>query len=397
MYPTKKLSEICDIQNGYAFDANLFSDVDWFPIIRIRDLKNSTIQTLYKWDIKENFIVRKWDYLIWMDWEFRCYEWNNSDALLNQRVCRIIKYHESILPKFLFYWINKYLKEIEEVTPFVTVKHISSRQIKDIWFPLPPIATQSRIVARLDATFASIDEQISLLRANIADVENMRKSVLKESFQSGEYEEVYLGNKEFIEIIDGDRWANYPKKTEFTESGFCLFLNTSNVRQWFFDFSKMDFITEEKYNKMGKWKVYKNDVILTTRWTIGNSAFVEDNFPYDYIRINSGMVILRNNLQKVSPKYIIHFINSPLFESQKQTFVSGSAQPQLPITVIKQIYIPLPPLPRQHEIVAHLDRVFATTEALRAEYEAHIRDLETLRQSLLEEAFAGRLVPENEA
>ena len=109
------------------------------------------------------------------------------------------------------------------------------------------------------------------------------------------------------------------------------------------------------------------------------------------------MVILRNNLQKVSPKYIIHFINSPLFESQKQTFVSGSAQPQLPITVIKQIYIPLPPLPRQHEIVAHLDRVFATTEALRAEYEAHIRDLETLRQSLLEEAFAGRLVPENEA
>ena len=386
MYPTKKLSKICSIRTGKK-DVNYSTEDGLYPFFTCWEKIYNAPDFSFEWSA----ILIAWNGDVGAckkyDWKFEAYQ--RTYVLMN---------FSWVQRDYLFYFLNGNLTRLVKAEtlgtaiPYIKLGSLTNREI-----PLPPLSTQSRIVARLDATFASIDEQISLLRANIADVENMRKSVLKESFQSGEYEEVYLGNKEFIEIIDGDRWANYPKKTEFTESGFCLFLNTSNVRQWFFDFSKMDFITEEKYNKMGKWKVYKNDVILTTRWTIGNSAFVEDNFPYDYIRINSGMVILRNNLQKVSPKYIIHFINSPLFESQKQTFVSGSAQPQLPITVIKQIYIPLPPLPRQHEIVAHLDRVFATTEALRAEYEAHIRDLETLRQSLLEEAFAGRLVPENEA
>ena len=60
----------------------------------------------------------------------------------------------------------------------------------------------------------------------------------------------------------------------------------------------------------------------------------------------------------------------------------------------EEVFIPLPPLPRQLEIVAHLDRVFAETTLIRGEYEAQIRDFETLKQSLLEEAFAGRLVTE---
>lgn len=77
--------------------------------------------------------------------------------------------------------------------------------------------------------------------------------------------------------------------------------------------------------------------------------------------------------------------------------LTGTTIKNVSLKTMRKFPIPLPPLPRQHEIVAHLDRVFAGTEALRTEYEAHIRDLETLRQSLLEEAFAGRLVQDNEA
>ena len=61
---------------------------------------------------------------------------------------------------------------------------------------------------------------------------------------------------------------------------------------------------------------------------------------------------------------------------------------------LKNLQIPLPSLPRQLEIVEHLDRVFTQTVELKSSYEAQIRDLETLRQSLLEEAFSGRLVGE---
>ena len=49
-----------------------------------------------------------------------------------------------------------------------------------------------------------------------------------------------------IEIIDGDRGKNYPAKEEFSPEGFCLFLNTGNIRSDSFDFANCDFITENK-------------------------------------------------------------------------------------------------------------------------------------------------------
>ncbi len=76
--------------------------------------------------------------------------------------------------------------------------------------------------------------------------------------------------------------------------------------------------------------------------------------------------------------------------------LTGTTIKNVSLKTMRNFPIPLPPLPRQHEIVAHLDRVFTETEALRGEYEVQIRDLEILKQSLLEEAFAGRLVRENE-
>ena len=52
--------------------------------------------------------------------------------------------------------------------------------------------------------------------------------------------------KSYIEIIDGDRGKNYPKSSEFTEQGYCLFLNTSNVRKGYFNFNKCDFVSKKK-------------------------------------------------------------------------------------------------------------------------------------------------------
>ena len=54
--------------------------------------------------------------------------------------------------------------------------------------PLPPLSTQSKIVAKLDERSGNIDHQIRFLKANIEDVEGVRKSAMEESFQSGEYE-----------------------------------------------------------------------------------------------------------------------------------------------------------------------------------------------------------------
>ena len=72
-----------------------------------------------------------------MDGTFRCHRWNGPDALLNQRVCRLVNFHKDIEPSFVFYAINEHLRRIETDTRFSTVKHISAKQIRKHSRPFP--------------------------------------------------------------------------------------------------------------------------------------------------------------------------------------------------------------------------------------------------------------------
>ncbi len=153
----KPLGSVLSILNGYAFDAKAFVVESGKPLIRIRDLKNGvSTQTNFDGPFDCRYIVEAGSFLIGMDGEFGCYEWRGPDALLNQRVCKLHSFASEIDPRFLFYGINKHLKDIEDNTTYTTVKHLSSKQIANIDFAFPPIEEQRRIVAVLDKAFAGI-------------------------------------------------------------------------------------------------------------------------------------------------------------------------------------------------------------------------------------------------
>ena len=128
-----------------------------------------------------------------------------------------------------------------------------------------------------------------------------------------EYGTIIVGNIYNISIIDGDRGNNYPKKDEFNDFGYCLFLNTGNLKNDKFDFSKSDFITQEKDATLRKGKLIYNDIVLTTRGTIGNIGFYSKNITYKNVRINSGMVIIRSNSKKNHSLYFYYLFKSTLF------------------------------------------------------------------------------------
>ena len=167
-----------------------------------------------------------------------------------------------------------------------------------------------------------------------------------------EWREVTLAEAP-IAIIDGDRGNNYPKQHEFLESGHCLFLNAGNVTSDGFNFSSCAFVSSDRDERLRKGKLNRHDVVLTTRGTVGNSAYFDATIPYEHVRINSGMVILRALQPALHPRYLYILTQSQLFLSQVQALRTGSAQPQLPIRDIVRITIPLPPLPEQRAI-AHI-------------------------------------------
>ena len=126
----KRLGSIIEILSGFAFDSKLFNDNKGLPLIRIRDIKRSYSETFYSGDFHEKYVVKRGDVLIGMDGEFNIAEWNGINALLNQRVCKIASYDTNIIDKrYLLYFLPMKLREIEDKTSFVTVKHLSVNDI----------------------------------------------------------------------------------------------------------------------------------------------------------------------------------------------------------------------------------------------------------------------------
>lgn len=194
-----------------------------------------------------------------------------------------------------------------------------------------------------------------------------------------------------ITIIDGDRGTNYPSKGEFTNEGYCLFLNTGNIRNDCFDFSTCDFITENKDALLRKGKLRRKDIVLTTRGTVGSVGFFHNNVSYEHIRINSGMVVLRC-AEVVSPDYSYHLLKSPLLKMQYSLYSSGAAQPQLPIKDLKRIKLPIPPLDVQEKIAA----ILSAYDELIENNQRRIALLEKMTEEIYREWFVRMRFPDHE-
>lgn len=195
-----------------------------------------------------------------------------------------------------------------------------------------------------------------------------------------------------FEIIDGDRGKNYPKQSEYNDSGYCLFLSATNVTKAGFDFSSCQFIDEKKDAALNKGKLQREDIVLTTRGTIGNAAYFNDAVPFPHLRINSGMVILRCDRAKLLPAFLYHFVRSPSFYSQVNGLRSGVAQPQLPIRDMRQIRLPLPRLPIQQ----HIAGILSSYDELIENSQRRIKILESMARALYREWFVHFCFPGHE-
>jgi len=143
------------------------------------------------------------------------------------------------------------------------------------------------------------------------------------------------------DIIDGDRGKNYPSQEHFYENGYCLFLNAGNVSRNGFDFTNKSFISKERDELLRKGKIKRNDLVMTSRGTVGNIGFYSDLIEFNHLRINSGMVIFRAKEIEYSI-FIYILLRSEQMTRNIENFMSGSAQPQLPIKDIKRIPVLIP-------------------------------------------------------
>lgn len=188
---------------------------------------------------------------------------------------------------------------------------------------------------------------------------------------------------ELAEIIDGDRGKNYPQQHEFFDTGYCLFLNTGNVTSQGFLFEQNQYITQEKCEILRKGKLQRGDIVYTTRGTVGNAAYYNENVPYEHVRINSGMVIIRPNNSIVCTKFLYQILKSDYYRPYFKQYCTGSAQPQLPIKNFSKIELEIPPIETQKKIAD----ILSAYDDLIENNQKQIKLLEEAAQRLYKEWF----------
>lgn len=285
---------------------------------------------------------------------------------------------------YMFYFLKMNKPVLEMFATGATFPELSAITLKKIKIQIPPLPIQQRIadiLSEYDELIENNNRRIELLETAAQQIykewfvrmrfPNHKNTQLENGIPQG-WEVVKLDD--IIQIVDGDRGNNYPKQHEFSDEGYCLFINAGNVTKNGFDFSTNNFISKEKDSVLRKGKLQGNDIIMTTRGTVGNLAFYSKFVPYDNIRINSGMVIIRQKSSIVNSIFLYSLLRSDNVKKAIELYSSGSAQPQLPIKDMRKIKVILP---NEYLIKQFTDKVF--------EIETLIGNLKTQKSKLIKQ------------
>ena len=248
--------------------------------------------------------------------------------------------------------------------------------ISEIEIEFPSIEEQKKIVEH----YTALQNRIAIKKQINDNLANTEQAILVEAINNSATAPITFG--EIAEFIDGDRGKNYPTFDEFTTSGYCLFLNASNVTADGFNFDTCMFITKEKDEAMNKGHLSRNDIVLTSRGTLGNVALYDEYIRFENVRINSGMLIIRPRVKNISHYLIYALLRSGYMKAAIEKYRSGSAQPQLPIKDLQKISFNIP---QTTEKLNDIDRQFKSIEKQIALNNQEIESLKELCAVLLAE------------
>jgi type I restriction enzyme S subunit len=266
-------------------------------------------------------------------------------------------------------------------------KNLDVEGLKELRIPVPSLAEQRKIVAKIEKQFAKIDDAARLRAESQALTEQLLPAALHEIFSSAEsrgWEEKEMG--ELLEIKHGYafksthfnkvRGETLLTPGNFMESGG-LYFNSKNTKRY-------DGGAPDGYVlKPGDLVVVMTDLSSQCK-ILGNPAFIEVELLHNQ-RI--GKIILRNN--QIFDRYLYYAFLSEPYKKYVRNTATGTTVRHTAPTRIYKVKIPLPPLGEQKKIVKKLGALSEKVRTLRELQAAQAADLKALKQSILHEAFAG--------
>jgi type I restriction enzyme S subunit len=242
---------------------------------------------------------------------------------------------------------------------------ITRQSLSPIKFSYPLLATQQKIVERLDAIFAEIDKAKAAAEANVKNAKALFQSYLTEVFERGGegWKKDTLTN--ICKVTTGKWDANHA-----VENGAYRFYTCA---------SKFLYCDTKKYD--GK------NIILP-----GNGANVGELYFYDGAFDAYQRTYVLSEIKTI-PEYMFYHLKSN-WEETNRFKQYGSATNFLKIGNFKDYIVRYPAMEEQKNIVTKLDAISEEVKKSTKSYTNKVSELSKLKQSILQQAFNGELVKE---
>lgn len=329
----------------------------------------------------------------------------------------VIRTSSVICIEYVFYGLKYYQPYMEKLGSGSTNQtELSASIVRALLFPLPPLAEQKRIVAKIEELLPLIDRYekawTRLEDFNKRFPGDMQKSILQMAIQGklveqrpeeGTGEELYQQiqkekqalikagkikkEKPLPEITEdelpfeipeswkwvrladiatfenGDRSSRYPVESDYVEDGIPFF-GAKDMGRKYMVFNDVRYISENKYNELGNGKLMDKDFICLLRGSVGKCAIFVADDKHKTGFICAQMIIIRCISTDLS-EYIFTYLSSPYYTKSIESKITGTAVRQLPGKELRKLLIPLPPLAEQKRIVARLEEILPLCEALK--------------------------------
>ena len=353
----KKLIDICDIQYGYAyaFDSAYFTENSCYPpLARIRDVKRGYSETYYSGGYSEEYILASGDLLVGMDGEFNIARWKCDGALLNQRVCRLLA-KKGTNEEYLRFAMMKVLKEIERRTAFVTVKHLSAKELNKLQLVVPDLSTQNKVAEIL----SRLEKIIGLRRQELKRLDDLIKARFVELFgdpikNPKGWDVVKLS--ECLERIDNGK--SFTCDSNAREGAFPAILKLSAATYGDYRRYENNALLDEK-QFVESVEVHRGDLLFTRKNTpdlVGMAAYVFET-PEKLMMPDLIFRLVTN--ERMTPIFLWQLINNREFRPVIQGISGGSAKSMSNISKerLKNIEIICPTISEQKKLEGVLDQV----------------------------------------
>lgn len=283
-------------------------------------------------------------------------------------------------PRYVMYMVNspQFRREISRYESGTTRKRISRKNLDKIQFNVPNLPTQEHIVSKIEEMFSKLDASVAELQTAKEKLTVYRQAVLKEAFGCvksfipfGNITDARLGK-----MLDKEKNTGTPQR----------YLRNINVRWFHFDLSDLLEMRIEA-DEIEKYSVQYGDLVICEGGEPGRCAVWEKHEPIFYQKALHRIRFIDGS----NPKFYMYYLWFAAQTGQLKNFFTGTGIKHLTGQSLAKVPVPNTDKNTQDHIVSEIEFRLSVCDSIEQTIDTSLQQAEALRQSILKQAFEGRL------